>query len=52
MVWSVVNRAELTYQEGKMELTVRSKNVDLTTTWDKLHIPTQNSQLRSVSLLR
>ncbi|KAI9633365.1 checkpoint protein Hus1/Mec3 [Dioszegia hungarica] len=29
--------------EGKMELTVRSKNVDLTTTWDKLHIPTQNT---------
>jgi HUS1 checkpoint protein len=36
-------RAELTKQAGTMELSVRSKNVDLKTTWKKLHIPAQSS---------
>lgn len=31
-----------------MQLSVNSKNVELTTTWTKLHIPTQNSQFSNL----
>lgn len=33
-----------------MQLSVRSKNVDLTTTWDKLHIPDRNGELQHTGI--
>jgi hypothetical protein len=39
-------------QEGTLELSVDSRNVDLTTTWQRLHIPTSTGKLTAVDFAR
>jgi hypothetical protein len=39
-------------QEGTLELSVDSRSVDLTTTWQRLHIPTSTGKLPGVFFLQ